>query len=101
VNAGVEDAGKKLMSGLPVFTNDGAHLGHVDSVDAERGWFKVRAPQAPDFWLALEDLADVTPRYALLGIRRLQVRARRWEGGEPGLPRTSTFDEPGPPPSDR
>lgn len=77
-------------AGMAVFSNDGAHLGHVAETNAASGWFKVNTPQAPDFWLPLEDVQDNGPRYVLLKTRRTQVRARKWEGAEPELPSLST-----------
>lgn len=72
--------------GMPVFTTDGTHLGHVREVDAAEGWFKVDTSGAPDFWLPLSDIQEVASRYVLLSKRKSEVRQTRWEGNKPQRP---------------
>lgn len=80
------------LAGMPVFTTDGTHLGHVRDVDPAEGWFKVDAPQAPDFWLPLSDVQEVAARYVLLNKRRSEIRQTKWEGNEPKRPYLSPDD---------
>jgi len=78
-------------AGLPVFSTDGAHLGHVAEVAADAGWFKVNVPQAPDYWLPLSAVVDGGPRYVLLKIRKSELKDVRFEGPKPELPGISAL----------
>jgi hypothetical protein len=90
-NEGFVEIFERPPVGMPVFSNDGVHLGHVASVEVRDGWFKVDAPQAPDFWLSLQEIQDVGERHVLLRIPRAEVRARKWEGPEPEPPMLSAL----------
>ena len=69
--------------GLPVFSNDGVHLGHVSAIDSADGWFKLDTPLEPDYWLELGDIQEIAPTWVLLRSRRAEVRRRKHEAGAP------------------
>ena len=79
--------------GMPVFTTDGTHLGHVREVDPGEGWFKIDVQHAPDFWLPLSDIQEVAARYVLLKKRKSELRQTRWEGNKPERPLLSPDDD--------
>jgi hypothetical protein len=78
--------------GMPVFSNDGAHLGHVAEYGVRMEHFKVDAPMAPYFWLPFEHIERVGPEYVLLRLGQREVRSERIEGDEPMPPETSPLD---------
>ena len=73
--------------GLPVFSNDGVHLGYVRAIDSADGWFKVDTQKEPDYWIELADIKEIAPGHVLLQSRRSEVRRRKHEVGaeNPGI----------------
>jgi hypothetical protein len=69
--------------GAPVFSHDGVHMGHVIEADVDKGWFKVDAPQAPDFWLPLATVREHSPGAVFLSLTHAEAAEQKWEGGEP------------------
>jgi hypothetical protein len=59
--------------GLPVFSNDGFHLGHVKDDDPGLRQFKVDAPEKPDYWLPYSEVVSARSGYVLLALTRSEA----------------------------
>lgn len=67
--------------GLPVFSNDGVHLGYVRAINSADGWFKVDTQFEPDYWIELGDIKEISAKFVLLSSPRAEVRRRKHEVG--------------------
>ncbi len=72
--AGFSVAPQELLN-RSVYTSDGRFLGKVKELD--RGWFKVNAPRALDYWLPMTGIRAVVHQQVLLELDTAAVRKIR------------------------
>jgi hypothetical protein len=71
---------------MPVFSNDGVHLGHVQRIDTENEQFQLSAPGKYDYWLDLSTIDAVRTGYVLLRITRSEASYRGRASSDRSLP---------------